>query len=150
MKNLVNTKKGFSLVELLIVIAIVGILSTAIMSNLNTGRARSYDSKIKQQLVSFRTSAYVYYYNQTPNSFGTAGNCNTGIFADMTTANGRPGSFLATNNLPAYATVQCSSNGTSYAVKASLYSGDEYFCVDSTGAGKTITGAIGSAVTVCP
>ncbi len=150
MKNLINTKKGFSLVELLIVITIVGILSAVVLTNLNQSRVRSYDSKIKQQLISFRTSANLYYYNQIPNSYGTANNCTSGIFGDMTAENGRPGTYIASNNLPPSTQVLCLANGQEYAVKASLYYGNEYFCVDSKGAGKTISGPIGSAVSVCP
>jgi prepilin-type N-terminal cleavage/methylation domain-containing protein len=149
-KKMIYTKKGFSLIELLVVITIVGILSTVVLTNLNQSRARSYDSKIKQQLIGFRTSASLYYYNQIPNSYGTANDCSSGIFVDNTPANGRPGTYIASNNLPSYAQVLCLANDQEYAIKVSLYSGEEYFCIDSKGAGKTILGPIGSAVSVCP
>ena len=48
-------KGGFSLIELLISITIVGIIATVVLQSVSRSRERAYDSKIKQQLNSFRT-----------------------------------------------------------------------------------------------
>lgn len=136
-------KKGMTLVELLIVITIIGVLSTIILSSVSTSRARAYDSKIKQQLSSFRAAAEIYFNNQIPANYGPAVSvCNAGMFADNTEVNGRPAVYIDVNNLPAYVMLACSTNGTAYAVKASLYSGTEYWCVDNQGRSKMYSGTV--------
>ena len=149
MKN----SKGFSLIELLIVIAIIGILSTIVLNSLSNARSRAYDSKVKQQLSSFRTAAEVYFSNQSPNGYGPAvlgPACSAGIFDDFSPINGTPGIYLAVGNLPDGTQIVCNSNVSAYAVKASLYSGNEYWCVDSRGFSGLIAGTITGPTTICP
>jgi len=146
----ISNKKGFSLIELLIVITIIGILSTIILNSLSVSRARAYDSKIKQQLTSFRTAAEVYFLNQTPNNYGYNANCDTtsSIFTDTIPANGSPRNFINPQNLPNNPTVICqtSTDGLSYAVKVPLYSSG-YWCVDSKGASMATNN--GNQTTIC-
>lgn len=148
--NILKNKKGFSLLELLISITIIGTLSVVIISSLSSSRGRAYDSKIKQQLISFRTSAYLYYYNQTPYSYGVSSDCNSGVFADTDINNANPGNYIKPSNLPSFTNVFCVSDGVSYSVKATLYEGDTYFCVDSKGNAKTLNGTINLTETSCP
>ncbi len=155
MNNIFNLKfkifkstKGFSLVELLIVITIIGLLSTIVLNSLSTSREKAYDSKIKQQLNSFRTAAEIYYSNQEPTSYGTAAGCNSGLFNDVGAENGTPAIYLST--LPNNAQVTCQSNGPAYAVKALLYSGENHWCVDSRGSSRMIEGTISGPSTFCP
>lgn len=141
---------GFSLVELLIVITIIGILSTIVLSSVSKSRERAYDSKIKQQLSGFRTAAEIYFVNQSPNNYGPAVDiCTAGLFANLDPLNGAPGKYIDPNYLPAFSQVVCSSDNDSFAVKASLFSGNEYWCVDNTGTSKSFSGSIGSPVKVC-
>jgi len=126
---------GFTLIELLIVITIIGIISTVILSSLSTSRAKAYDSKIKQQLTSFRTAAEIYLNNQSPTSYGTTvANCITAstLFTDTNVVNGSPGSYILSTNLPPTTQVYCSTNGSAYAVKVTLYGGTSYWCVSNT------------------
>jgi general secretion pathway protein G len=55
-----KTNKGFTLIELLVVIAIIGVLSSVVLSSLNSARAKSRDSKRKQDLISLRTALELY------------------------------------------------------------------------------------------
>jgi prepilin-type N-terminal cleavage/methylation domain-containing protein len=149
--NNMKKDKGFSLVELLIVITIIGILSTIILNSVSNARARAYDSKIKQQLSSFRTAAEIYFSNQFPNSYGPASAvCTVGMFNDVSSANGSPGLYIAAGNLPDFSTIVCGSTDSAYAVKATLYSGTDYWCVDNKGASRMISGVIGGSATFCP
>lgn len=144
------------MIELLIVITIVGILSAIILNSISSSRAKAYDSKIKQQLGSFRTAAEMYFTNQGRYS-ETIGvpvsNCDAGgaagIFDDFDAVNGRPGLYIASGSLPSFSQVFCGATDSAYAVKATLYHTNEYWCVDSKGASKMIPGMPASG-TVCP
>lgn len=147
-----NNNKGFSLVELLIVITIIALLSTIILNSVSTSRARAYDSKVRQQLASFRTAAEIYYLNKGgyEESENTINICTTGIFADFEAVNGAPGRYIEASSLPSFTQLKCGSEKSSFAIKATLYSGNQYWCVDSKGASRAISGEIGNSVTVCP
>ena len=148
--SIFNSSKGFSLIELLIVITIVGLLSTIVLGSISNSRARAYDSKIKQQLASFRTAAEIYFGNQVPNSYTPATNsCTSGIFNDVSSANGTPGLYIAAGNLPDFTQLFCGATDSAYALKATLYSGNEYWCVDNKGSSRMIAGTPTSG-TFCP
>ena len=141
---------GFSLVELLIVITIIGILSTIILNSLSNSRAKAYDSKVKQQLSGFRTATEIYFANQSPNGYGPATiGCDGGIFNNVDAPNGTPGLYIEDGNLPDFVDIKCSSTDSAYAVKATLYSGNEYWCVDNKGTSRMISGPIGGPETMC-
>ena len=143
--------KGFSLVELMIVITIIGVLTTIVLNSLSSSRARAYDTKVKQQLSSFRTAAEVYFSNQNPPGYNPeVAVCTAGMFADTSVANGSPGVYLSAANMPNFTQIVCGSTNSAYAVKATLFSGNQYWCVDSTGAARVIDDSIGGSVTVCP
>ena len=151
MIKIFNKQKGFSMVELLIVITIIGVLSTIVLSSLSSSRAKAYDTKTKQQLSRFRTAAEIYFTNQTPTNYGPATPiCTAGIFSETSEVNGNPHAYIDPLNLPNGTQVVCGSVDSAYAVKATLYSGSEYWCVDSTGASRMTVGPIGASVTVCP
>ncbi len=151
MHSRTSRQSGMTLVELLIVITIIGVLSTIILSSISTARARAYDSKVKQQLWSFRSAAEIYFNSQNPVNYGpVVPVCNAGIFAEMSPNLGSPAIYIAASNLPLNTVTVCGSSGSAYAVKASLYSGNEYWCVDSRGSAKLVAGSIGISVTACP
>ena len=141
--------KAFSLFEILIVITIIGLLSTIVLTSLSNSRAKSYDSKVRQQLISFRTAAELYL--QSVGNYGPdVSVCTSGMFSNISPSSGRPGIYIDPNVLPSTTELLCRSDGNKYAIKASMYSGNEYFCIDSTGASRLIQGQMGQPALSCP
>ncbi|MCL4365709.1 type II secretion system GspH family protein [Patescibacteria group bacterium] len=129
MKGLFKSSNGFSLIELLISITIIGVLATIVLNSVSNSRAKAYDSKIKQQLDSFRIAAEMYFTNQSPNSYGPAVPvCTAGIFNNVDPVNGSPGLYIDPANLPDFTQVVCGSTDSEYAVKATLFSGSVKRC----------------------
>jgi type IV pilus assembly protein PilA len=78
-KQSTKTVKAFTLIELLIVIAVIGILVAVILPNLIGMRARARDTKKKNDLVQVKNALRMYYndYNTYPNASGTRICCTT-------------------------------------------------------------------------
>jgi prepilin-type N-terminal cleavage/methylation domain-containing protein len=141
-----TVNKGFTLIELLVVIAIIGILSSVVLASLTTARTKGQDAAVQQQLSAMRSQAELYYSSQSPNSYGTAGtDCDvTPIFASTGTGGLKA---LIDGAEKSGATVACDSQGTTWAVSATLPSGAGTFCVDSTG--KSASSTISGSTHVC-
>jgi type IV pilus assembly protein PilA len=61
MKNLLKKQEGFTLLELLIVIVIIGILAVLIVPNLASGPQRARDAQRKSDLRNVKTALETYY-----------------------------------------------------------------------------------------
>jgi general secretion pathway protein G len=59
MKSL-SIKKGFTLIELLVVISIIGLLSSIVLTSLNTARSKSRDTKRIEDLSQLRNALELY------------------------------------------------------------------------------------------
>jgi prepilin-type N-terminal cleavage/methylation domain-containing protein len=59
--NMKNSKKGFTLVELMVVIAIVGLLSSIVLSSLGTARGKARDARRFEDLKQMQLALDLYY-----------------------------------------------------------------------------------------
>lgn len=115
-----NNRKGFTLVEMLVVIAVIGIISTVALTALGPSRDKAKDSRVISGLNQIRAIAETVY---------------DGDYADVTlmqTEIARSNSDIKLNNGNIDITIQKDANNTAYAASSPLLSGG-FYCVDSNG-----------------
>jgi general secretion pathway protein G len=54
-------QKGFTLIEMLVVISIIGLLATLVAANLNSARSRARDAERKSDMKNIQTALRIYY-----------------------------------------------------------------------------------------
>jgi len=140
-----HRQKGFTLIELMVVISIIALLSAIVLASLGTSRNKAADTAIKQGLVNLRSSAELFYANNG-NSYGATplgGDCATPPL----------GSLFDNANIKAIiagiqkngVTPICHSSATAWAVSSPLKTnGTLSWCVDSKQTIKQISGNITS------
>ncbi len=86
-----HKNRGFSLIEIMVVMAIIALLSTVIFASISSSRQKAYDTKVitsQNELVHRLASEQVAYYNfdETSgiNTFDVAGFFNTGTTSNTT------------------------------------------------------------------
>ena len=141
-----NTSKGFTIIELLVVVAIIAVLTGIVLVNVTSYINKGKDAAIQGNLSSLTTNAAAY--------FDANGNY-TAFCADATATNPLAAADKAYDgNSTADEVTDCNGAATAWAACSQLKVSDSYFCTDSTGAKKTIgtrtTCVTAWAATVCP
>ncbi len=139
--------RAFTLIELLVVISIIGMLSSVVLSSLNSARDKARNSTVKNQLSQVRTAAALLFDTTgTYDTLCTAGT-NTGEMYRNAHTNGTQtanqsmciSSALANcfNNLTS---VSCAVAPTGrWAMVVQLRGTGTWFCVDSNGVAREQT-----------
>src|SRR3989344_4327022 len=131
-----NRSRGFTLIKLLVVIAIIGVLASVVLASLNTARLKGNDASIQSNLSTIQTQAEIYYCN-TDNSYGSAVNdgvCTTaGSMFDADVTIKRAIAALDVAN-GAGSTASCYTDGVLYAISSPLSTDSaKHWCVDNNG-----------------
>ncbi len=130
---------GFTLVELLITIAIIGILAATILSSLNDARTSGIGAKIQGEMDSIAKRAEI--------EHTSAGHYDMVCGSNSVTQSAVITGLIASINTLASSTVVCNSDTTEYA--ASVPINYTYWCIDSAGAKKEIPNALTTEL-ACP
>lgn len=146
----INSYRGFTLIELMVVIAIIGLLSSVILASLVSARLKGRDSKIKQQLTQMRNIIELDYTEVNPGSFtnlqtgtwySTAAQCNAATFAGNYATKAREICLAivgaSSNSFPGgtgmFYVGNSISVSTSYSIMAFLPYKNTFYCVGSGG-----------------
>jgi prepilin-type N-terminal cleavage/methylation domain-containing protein len=144
-----SVRRGFTLIELLVVIAIIGILSSVVLASLNSARNKGADAAVKSNLANARAEAEIFY-DSTGNTYtGVCASTGANTIGDNTDAASQAGSGNTTSDV---CNVGGTPTGSAWAASAPLKTGTagNAYCVDSTGAARTISASLGTGVAVCP
>jgi prepilin-type N-terminal cleavage/methylation domain-containing protein len=129
---------GFSLVELMVVIAIIGTLSAVVMTSLNSARGKAANTTIKSNLNTIRAQSLIFFDNNGFSYGATTNTCN---------ALGRVFFYppilqlIVANNAIQNGTY-CAGTVSAWVVRSPLKEQEGSFtwwCVDHTGVSKGVT-----------
>jgi len=149
--------KGFTIIELLVVVAIIAVLASIVLINVNAIRNKASDAKTKAQMSALRAAAATYY-DSNSNNYGpataAAANCTTGGMGSDTAsgfASLVAGASYSDAVAPTCTTDATISNvATRWSASHTLKASANHFCVDSTGAAKEQAAAAPAAGAPCP
>jgi prepilin-type N-terminal cleavage/methylation domain-containing protein len=136
-------QKGFTLVELLVVVAIIGILTSIVTLSLNIARGKGANAAVKANLKGLGGQAEVFYDNSGGTYVGFCGDPNVDLALKQASVSG---TGVDTNS-------ECQSSGSEWAAQTPFKiadgEGNTFWCVDNSGAARGETVALG-ANTQCP
>lgn len=137
MKN----KKGFTLVEMLVVVAIIGLLAGVVLTSVGPARSRAKDARVISGLTQVRAIAETLYdgdYDALPGAGGSAT-----LVSDTEANFGKTAKDIKQNSGGLYID-KASAPSTIYAAYSVLPSdpNKKYWCVDSTGASRQLETAL--------
>ncbi len=148
-------KRGFALIELMVGLALVGILAAIVIAALNTSRAKGADAAAKQALSNTRQQAELLFsvsgtYEQVCTSGYSVNNVRS-IYLQVFSAARAQGYSTVNTTLATPGTtntVTCHASTNSWAAEVPLKAGG-MFCVDSRGASAETANNLGAGEAQC-
>lgn len=144
-----QNKKGFTLIEILVVITIIGLAVSIILVALSPSRKKGKDSRIQQDLVQAGTQAAMIYNETGLTSYSDL--CNSTTLCDLnicpTGKHANELGKLKRDIIAQGGAIACYSNNLAFCLSSSLPGGGHY-CIDNTGTKKKTTSGTGFCDTV--
>lgn len=141
----IKTNKGFTLVELTVVVAIIGILASIVITNLSKSRIKNADTAAQASLNSAVSQAEMYYQDNSYSYTGVCSPYGTRTLYPIATAAAKAVGISGTSSVQVNVTgsltrATCRENGMSWAIEVPMKNKNiggtgksAMYCIDDIG-----------------